>query len=477
MLERKRKRSASGAKDAEGHHTDNHAWKRMRSNSLRQNAEGHQSSLASKGKEWSSDTTTGGRQKTRHTVNEAQSATCPSKSNPSHPKQCFLLELFCGTAGVTAAFKQLGGEALGLDNVVKKGKLRGPVAKADLCTCENQQLVLQMLKDGRVEALMLAPPCGASSRAREIAIRDHRGRLVGPVPLRSAKYPDGLPWLRGLNALKTKLANKLYAFSREVLDVAVACGIPIIIENPKRSWMWKTSFFSSLDPACRFQQIHNCMYGGARLKRTAFLMNFEAPNLLLECDGSHSHLPWGQIPKKGQDGAAFATSSVTEYPWPLCKAIALAFQLFLQQQGITVGNDKCNADLQQRMGAGVQPRGHRGPIFLLEFNNKIEIKSSGVPVPKVITEHVEPPFQGIPRDAKLVSFRTVMEKGEGVANGDMKAKEVQISVFGARRTPEKFFDMAKCVEHPLDSPQQVDVSNMRAILAHRHKLRNSEMNN
>ena len=440
----------------------------MRSKSPTDDAEGHRSSLTSNGKECSGYTTLDDKHKTQHAATETQTTTCSPKSSAGQTKRCFLLELFCGTAGVTAAFKQLGGEALGLDNVVKKGKLRGPVAKVDLCTRENQKMVLQMIRDGRVDALMVAPPCGTSSRAREIAIRDHTGRHVGPVPLRSAKHPNGLPSLRGLSALKVKLANKLYAFTREVLDVAIECGIPIVIENPKRSWMWKTSFFSSLDKACKFQQIHSCMYGGARLKRTAFLVNFEAPNLRLECDGSHFHLPWGQIPVENNKGKAFATSSETEYPWPLCKALALAFQLFLEQKGIALGNDTCDAELQQRMGAGIQPRGQKGPILLSEFKNKIEIKSSGVPVPKVITDNVEPPFQGIPQAAKLVSSRTIVEKGGSMANGDMKDKEVQISVFGVHRTPEEFFEMAKCVEHPLDSPQQVDVSNMRAILAHKN---------
>ena len=37
----------------------------------------------------------------------------------AHAKQSpFLLDLFCGTAGVAAAFKALGGDALGIDHMV-----------------------------------------------------------------------------------------------------------------------------------------------------------------------------------------------------------------------------------------------------------------------------------------------------------------------------------------------------------------------
>lgn len=38
--------------------------------------------------------------------------------------------------------------------------------------------------------------------------------------------------------------------------------------------------------------VHACMYGSKRLKKTAFLSNFSAPNLRQTCDGNHKHLPW-----------------------------------------------------------------------------------------------------------------------------------------------------------------------------------------
>ena len=44
----------------------------------------------------------------------------------------FLLDLFCGTAGVTAAFRAIGGDALGIDHMVDKRRVKGPVAKVDL---------------------------------------------------------------------------------------------------------------------------------------------------------------------------------------------------------------------------------------------------------------------------------------------------------------------------------------------------------
>ena len=127
---------------------------------------------------------------------------------------------------MAASFIQLGGDALGLDHMVDKKRMRGPISKTDLCKKETQDQVL-----------------------------------------------------------KVKLANKLYAFTRRVIDTCVRLGIPFICENPQRSWMWDTTFFQDLPTSCNFQCIHSCMYGGQRLKKTALLLNFEANNLKLTCNG------------------------------------------------------------------------------------------------------------------------------------------------------------------------------------------------
>ena len=125
--------------------------------------------------------------------------------------------------------------------------------------------------------------------------------------------------------MKVKLANKLYAFTRRVIDKCVQLDIPFICENPLRSWMWSTSFFRQLHVSCIFQVIHSCMYGGQRLKKTRFLMNFIADNLKRECDGRHQHLPWGKTLSKETGQQVFSTSTEAEYPWQLCKQLAFAF--------------------------------------------------------------------------------------------------------------------------------------------------------
>ena len=97
---------------------------------------------------------------------------------------------------------------LDLDHIVDKNRVKGPVSKVDLCKRQNQQLVLQWLDEGKVDSAMLPPPCGTSSRAREIPIIDKKGcRRPATRPLRSQNWPDGVPSLKGLDAMKVRLAN------------------------------------------------------------------------------------------------------------------------------------------------------------------------------------------------------------------------------------------------------------------------------
>ena len=376
-------------------------------------------------------------------------------------KQCtvFLLDVFSGTAGVAASFIQLGGDALGLDHMVDKRRMRGPISKTDLCKKETQDQVISWLRQKKVDGVMLAPPCGTSSRAREIPIFESGRKRAAPRPLRNKAWPDGIPSLRGVSALKVKLANKLYAFTRRVIDTCCELHIPFICENPIRSWMWETSFFKDLPEMCRFQSIHSCMYGGSRLKKTALLLNFEAENLKMTCNGQHQHLPWGKTISPHTGETVFSTSTEAEYPWPLCRQLAQAFADQLRNAGKQFVLPSESMDVRQRMGAGNQPRGKLGPLLLAEFKHKVMVRSSNVCIPKTITDDCPAPFQGVPVHSKLISSRTELVKGE---NGD---EEIQISEFGVYNTLEEFVDIAAHLQHPLDSPQLVDASNLRSMLA------------
>ena len=146
----------------------------------------------------------------------------------------------------------------------------------------------------------------------------------------------------------------------------------LLCENPMRSWMWETSF-QNLPKNVFIQWIHSCIHGSERLKKTAFLMNFAAKNLLLTCDGKHAHLPWGKT-------------------------------------------------ISPHSGA---------PLLVVEHKCKVLVRLEAVAVPKVIEEQVHHPFQGISVNSKLVSSRTeVVQVGS-----EGEKKEVQWSEFGVYRSP------------------------------------------
>ena len=60
------------------------------------------------------------------------------------------MTFFCGTAGVTAALKRYGAEAIGIDHVIDKRRMKGPAVKMDLTKPSAQKMILDELKSGRV---------------------------------------------------------------------------------------------------------------------------------------------------------------------------------------------------------------------------------------------------------------------------------------------------------------------------------------
>ncbi|CAE7482001.1 unnamed protein product [Symbiodinium natans] len=143
-------------------------------------------------------------------------------------------------------------------------------------------------------AVWLAPPCGTSSRAREIPLlwEDE------PRPLRSVECPEGLPGLGPSDAERAAKANELYRLTARIWDFCCENGIVVIIESEQ-----------AIVVQCDF-----CMMGGSRLKRTALLCNNDLiTGLAVTCDGSHEHLPW-----EVHEGV-LATKLETAYPHQFCK--------------------------------------------------------------------------------------------------------------------------------------------------------------
>ena len=376
-------------------------------------------------------------------------------------EQPYLLEIFCGTAGVTAALKRYGAEAIGVDHVIDKRRMKGPAVKLDLSKKSAQKLVIDEIKGGRVKGVMLAPPCGTSSKARNIPLRNAKGKYKrGPPPLRSMSYPEGLPGLQGVNRTRVRQANKLYQFCREVMDVCNSLGILCIVENPESSLFWATKWMQNLPSQFTWHVVHACMYGSKRLKKTGFMINFLAPNLRQLCDGGHQHLPWSHEvvvdPVSQKKRQIFDTASEAEYPRPLCEAIAIAFTLELQARGMAWNLEPTLQAQAAHLATSKQPRGAKSHAVISEFKHTIQVTVPATTIlPEVVGEGVAKPLEGLPIGAKLVRFQHIHERGSPDAK--------KTAEYGVFRTPQEFLQEALQLRHPFNLPVSGDVDNIEAI--------------
>ena len=183
-----------------------------------------------------------------HASQEAESAAHvdpdPSKEGP------FVIELFAGSGRVTAHLKFYGiRDSFGVDH--KKLSNIAPIMVCDLTTTEGQRLCKRWASSKSCAGVFAAPPCGTCSRAREIQLRDAKGRrLPCPPPLRSDSSPNGLPNLSHKNRTRVSPANKLYHFLAELVVDLVKRNIPVVIENPRSSLYWLTSYFQKVRHLC-----------------------------------------------------------------------------------------------------------------------------------------------------------------------------------------------------------------------------------
>ena len=211
-----------------------------------------------------------------------------------------LIELFCGTAGVSAQFKIAGGKSMGIDHHVKRHKLKAAAVQMDLKQPWVQEMLFNEVASGRVDAIHMAPPCGTSSAARNIPIK-RKLRQKGapqPRPLRSHKFPDGLPNLKGLNHAKVQSANQLYDFCARLCKACEEHGVLFVVENTENSMMWSTSFFKTDDLVDHAAKLSTYMQ--PRRTRGPLLSEFKA-KVQISCN------PESDVPKFIPDDA--------EFPW------------------------------------------------------------------------------------------------------------------------------------------------------------------
>ena len=226
----------------------------------------------------------------------------------------FCIELFCGSGNLTFAMKHFFPDSFGVDHKVAKQRVK--VICLDLTREDHQKLVTGWITSGKCLWVHFGVPCGTASKARfkRLSKKHH-----GPPPLRSSRWPNGLPGVSGSNLARLRAANRLYRFMSELIFELDKLNITWTVENPWTSLMWSTSYWVEVDTKLKpfYCELHNCMFGGLRLKRTCLASNNKAIMALnILCTGDHEHAPWSI-----HDGI-FDTAREAEYTPQLAKALA-----------------------------------------------------------------------------------------------------------------------------------------------------------
>eukprot|EP00435_Cladocopium_sp_Y103_P044001 s1511_g12.t1 len=391
-------------------------------------------------------------------------------------KDLIFIEIFSGTAGLTAEVRRLGCQhSTGVDAHVTK-QVKSPVIRIDLATAAGQQLMWRILQQPRVFAVHLGPPCGTSSRARDI-----KRRLgFSPPPLRSVACPDGLPHLAAKDRARVQTANILYRFTAEVMAYCTLHGILCSIENPARSFMWQTSHLQEPIQHLVNQLLevlfHHCAFGATRKKRTKLLVNHSCfLHLNRECSNDHQHDGWGYTSK------GWATALEVEYPHGLCKEWALCYRhALLQHSAIDVPVDlqsdtNANLHLKARASLGSHVRGERLRPLMREYDYVVIIEGPQAEIfalPKQVDAAIvispvcrtSPPIRVLPPQAKQTKAPFLMGDSAGKESTEGNVWKVE---YGIAWEPQTFVERAAGLSHPghfLDGVHEV-LSNFFAKMA------------
>ena len=307
------------------------------------------------------------------------------------PNTPLMMELCCGTAGVSRAFADLGWKCIALDKRADLVYTNVEIMAADLTNDNTQARVLELIELSALKYCHMAPPCGTASRARDkplpAALRA-KG-IPEPPRARSELHPLGLPNL-AVDAPKLHLrvlaANEIYIFLAKVASRLAERKIPFTIENPNRSYLWMLPCFRGLlGPQAGDVTFDMCMYGGARkvLRRLrAFPIEKFLPLCAL-CDGSHEHKPWIQ----GCSWSSFGTAEEAVYPPAFCLALAALFgagptrvsSAPQADAGATLDTTmvaKNSVNVELKTGTGIQARGKKAAPLVPEFDKVLTITAS-----------------------------------------------------------------------------------------------------
>lgn len=194
----------------------------------------------------------------------------------------------------------------------------------------------------------------------------------------------------------------------------------VVIENPRSSLYWKTSFFVPLRKLLKFTAHQACAYGSERPEWTALAHNTVALTKLCKCcpgeSSQHKQKPWGMV--AGLDGSKkFSTAEETAYPMPLAYAIAFHLAQELMSRGwqppATEFSTPETVSYQYlRSIVGQQPKASKIPPLLSEFSHVVAIEADPNQNPPVfLGQQLQVEWKGIPPGSRLLTRPPLVKRG------------------------------------------------------------------
>lgn len=328
-------------------------------------------------------------------------------------------------------------DSFGVDFLRKTGKAR--VVNLDLRKDVNQALVKKWCMDPQCIYVRFGTPCGTASKAR---LKRMSRTSHGPPPLRSHRYPLGLPNISGVNLARVRSANILYRFTCELIMQLNATTV-WTLENPWSSLLWAPPYWKAVEKVVSpfMVELDYCMFGGRRKKHTAVATNCDSVNELNQlCDGQHEHAPWTATNSK------FATSEEAEYPVFFCKQLSAAVYIHLAKQYNCPDPLEKISKLKEsnfpQMAAGTQPSKPVPPL-VPEFACIISVShvATGVldtllgarqELTKCILFQVQGATLCIPSGSRLLRTAKSSEGGDSFCNSSCDNFEFEVSDFKIR---------------------------------------------
>ena len=203
----------------------------------------------------------------------------------------------------------------------------------DLSNPQRQESVREQLQDAVFAAAAL--DCSTKSRAQEI-LRDLGDGKPCPRPLRSDRYPEGIPDLPMADQLRVSKDNLACSFVLTKLQALADRGGGSVRENPLRSLYWELTQEKQMMATGLWQDTvySACCFMGARCKAQRLRRNIDEIASLpdLQCHHTHAADEWQPYLQDGQ--RVFPSKEEAEYTASLAFGIAVSASWWAARMGL-----------------------------------------------------------------------------------------------------------------------------------------------